>query len=363
MRLSFLVPREPSRPGALLRFMVLLSLSAVAAVSTASACDICAVYTATELQESRNGVRVGIAQQITSFTTLQVDGDEVPNPRGERMTSAITQLLLGYQLSPRLGLQLTAPWIHRDFRRARGASTESGSESGFGDLSLLGTYAVASAISETSIFRLTLLGGVKLPTGSADRLREESLAALDPNEVRDRLNENMGPWRGVGAPVSRPQAHLGPADGALSGIHGHDLALGTGSTDPIFGLQALWTWKRAVIDGAVKYVLRTSGKYDYEYADEITASLNPGAFILLDDRHSLVLQLASTLDYKGKDSLDGRHVDDTALTAMYLGPGLHFTRGSALSLDFIADVPVWLDNSALQIVPDFRLRAGFVWRF
>ena len=47
------------------------------------ACDIWAVYTATEQSESRRGLRVGAASQYTHFGTLLRDGREVPNTAGE----------------------------------------------------------------------------------------------------------------------------------------------------------------------------------------------------------------------------------------------------------------------------------------
>jgi len=335
----------------------------VVAAGTAVACDICAIYTATELQQSRTGLRVGLAQQISQFTQLQVDGRRVGNPTSEHLTSAITQFIAGYQIHPKLGIQLAAPWIHRDFRRATATGSATGSETGFGDLSLLLSYAALARTRESGVFRLSTLGGVKLPTGNADRLGEEPPPrTLDPNEVRDRLNENMGFRRAPNALRSVRQAHLGPDGSLISGIHDHDLSLGTGSVDPVFGLQLLWTWRRAVLTGHAQYVLRTEGSYDYEFADEMTASLNPGAFVLLNHRHSLAFHFATTLESKGKDTQRGQRVQDTALTAVYLGPGLHFTWGSALSLDFALDLPAYLDNSDLQIVPDFRLRAGMVWR-
>ncbi len=335
--------------------------------SATVACDICAIYTATEMQTSRSGARVGLAQQFTRFTTLQDDGQEIANPRNERMTSSITQLIVGYQLHPDFGVQVALPWIHRDFRRARGSVDDEGDETGFGDLSLVASYAPWARTDESGVFRLTLLGGLKLPSGSSERLREELEYDVDADAVRDRLNDNMGSHRNPGtpsdAPVARPQGHSGAGATATSGIHGHDLALGTGSVDPVFGLQALWTRQRFVLDAGFQYVLRTEGRFDYEYADELTAHLNPGVFAVLDDRRALVLQLATTIEHKGDDELDGSELDDTALTAVYLGPGLHFTLGSALSLDFVVDLPVHLDNSAVQIVPDYRLRAGFLWRF
>ena len=355
---------RPWRSPLILPVLVVLLLAPVLLVRPAAvhACDICAVYTATELQESRTGLRLGLAQQLSRFTTLQFEGDEAPNPYRERMTSAITQMVAGYRLAPRLGLQATLPWIHRDYRRRHAGAIDNGNEHGLGDFSLLASWAALTHTDENSVARLTLIGGVKLPTGSSDRLAEEVPAPLDPNDVRDKLNGQWGVRR-HGAPVARPQAHLGPGPAEYSGIHGHDLSLGTGSIDPIFGVQGLWTWRRAVVSGNVQYVLRTRGSYGYEYADELTAGLNPGVFAVVAHDHSLSLHLASTLERKGKDNLDGQTLADTALTALYLGPGLHFTRGSALSLDFTADIPVLLDNSSLQIVPDFRLRAGFVWRF
>lgn len=348
-------------PVAVLALTLLVTFARTLVPAEATACDICAVYTATELQGSRTGFRLGLAEQISSFGTLQFEGDEVENPAGESLTSAITQFLVGYQWHPRLGFQLSLPWIYRDFRRSGADGVQHGNEVGIGDLSLLASWAAFVRNDEDSVVRFTLRAGAKFPTGSSSRLREELEEPLDPNEVRDRLNENMG-YKRAGLPVSRSHAHLGPG-GAVSGIHGHDLALGTGSTDFIVGADILWTWKRAILTGDLQYVVRTEGSYDYRYANELTASFNPGVFALLNHRHSIVLQLASTYEHKGKDDLGGLRMDDTALTAVYLGPGIHFTRGSSLSFDFVADLPVLLDNSALQIVPDFRLRSGFVWRF
>lgn len=353
-------PRIDS-PVAVLVLTLLLTFAGALVPVDVGACDICAVYTATELQGSRTGFRLGLAEQISSFGTLQFEGDDVENPAGESLTSAITQVLAGYQWHPRLGFQLALPWIYRDFRRSTADGVAHGNEVGIGDLSLLASWAAYVRNDEDSIVRLTLRGGVKFPTGSSSRLREELEEPLDPNDVRDRLNENMG-YKRLGLPVSRPQAHLGPG-GPVSGIHGHDLALGTGSTDFIVGGDVLWTWKRAILTADLQYVVRTEGSYDYRYANELTASINPGVFALLTHRHSIVLQFASTYEHKGKDDLAGATMDDTALTAVYIGPGIHFTRGSSLSLDFVADLPVLLDNSSLQIMPDFRLRSGFVWRF
>ena len=56
-------------------------------------------------------------------------------------------------------------------------------------------------------------------------------------------------------------------------------------------------------------------------------------------------------------------MNDTALTALYVGPGIRFTWGTQLSAEVAADYPVIQHNTDFQTLPAFRLRGGFVWRF
>jgi len=67
-------------------------------VRGAGACDLCAIYSATEQRESRTGVYAGVAEQFTDYETLQRQGQRVANPAGERLHSFITQVLLGLAL-------------------------------------------------------------------------------------------------------------------------------------------------------------------------------------------------------------------------------------------------------------------------
>jgi hypothetical protein len=46
--------------------------------SHATACDVCAIYFGTALQETRPGLWAGVAQQFTAFDTTQLNGDKVP---------------------------------------------------------------------------------------------------------------------------------------------------------------------------------------------------------------------------------------------------------------------------------------------
>ena len=55
--------------------------------------------------------------------------------------------------------------------------------------------------------------------------------------------------------------------------------------------------------------------------------------------------------------------EDTGVTAVYLGPQINFTWGDKLSAHAAVDLPMSIDNTSLQTVPDYRVRAGVTWHF
>ena len=65
----------------------------------------------------------------------------------------------------------------------------------------------------------------------------------------------------------------------------------------------------------------------------------------------------------GRGSFGGVATSDTAITSVYLGPQISFTRSERLSAQIAADLPVSIASSGEQIVPDYRIRAGITWRF
>ncbi|HEY8650644.1 MAG TPA: hypothetical protein VIL70_06985 [Chthoniobacterales bacterium] len=53
--------------------------------------------------------------------------------------------------------------------------------------------------------------------------------------------------------------------------------------------------------------------------------------------------------------------EDTGITSVFLGPRLAASVGK-LSGELAAELPISIDNTALQVVPDYRLRASFGYR-
>ncbi len=330
--------------------LVLLALTAGA--RAAGACDICSIYTSLEAREARLGLYTAAFQQYTDFSTLRLDGDEVANTAGQSLKSSQTQLVLGYQVSHRLGFQLNLPYLDKSFRRPQGEEIEDGAESGWGDLALVANWRALERYGDERVAVWSLHGGIKLPTGDSGRLAEEL-------EEEHHDAEGGHAAEGLRAATAR---HEGGPHGPASGVHGHDLALGSGSVDGVLGTSAFASWRRLFVASQAQVALRTEGDHGYRYADDLTWSVEPGVYLWL--RHGRSLSAGAQLfgEHKGDDEVEGRPLPDTAITAVYAGPKLTYSHGGGLYAEVALDLPLRQDTSDLQIVPDSRVRFGVTVR-
>lgn len=343
--------RDRARGPTVLSLLVLVAGGAI----RARACDVCAVYTATQTREGRPGLSLSVAEQYTHFGTERLDGEEVTLPAEERLDSSITQFVAGYAFTPRAGVQLDVPYIERTFTRIHDHALEHGSESGIGDLALVGDVLAFQRVEGDSMFRFSLVGGIKFPTGNSDRLGEE----LQPAHATGALAHVRPRHSGSHEPTTGEAGAL-PAEG---GVHGHDLTLGSGSFDGLVGGHLFWSWGRLFATAAMQYAIRTEGDFEYRFANDLTWLGGPGYFVLLTHDTSLGLQAVLSGETKGKDTQAGQPANDTAITALYVGPGLSFTWRGSLGAEVGVDLPVYQHDSSLQLVPDVRVRGGLTWRF
>jgi hypothetical protein len=315
------------------KLMLIVALLAITAQQS-PACDLCAIYRSMEAKSSGPGLNIGVFEQFTHFGTMREDGHKADNPAGQRLDSFITQFILGYQVNDSFGLQLNLPYIYRSFKRPDDSGgIDQGHVDGLGDMTLIGHYRPFKYLTEDVIFAFDLLGGVKFPTGSSDRISEE-------------LHETA------------------PAPGvAESGIHGHDLALGSGSYDAIVGGSFFARWRKLYTTAALQYAIRSQGDFSYRYANDLAWFVKPGGYLWLNDNGTLGFNLALTGENKGKDKLAGEVMEDTGMTSVFLGPELAYTWKENLSAEFGTEFPIISHNTALQLVPDYRLRAALTWRF
>jgi hypothetical protein len=329
----------------------LLILTLIISPVVTRACDLCGCYTP-QLNAmpkegmSPSGFYAAVAEQFTHFGTLQFDADEVANPTGQRLDSSITQFVIGYDINERFALQFNAPLIYRDFRRPEGFAIDEGTESGLGDVSLLAKavvwHFVSAALREFNVegknpiaiehepdctASLIALAGVKFPTGDPSRLKEEFHEVEIP-----------------GAPAS--------------GIHGHDLTLGTGSYDGIFGGQASLRYKNFFAEANGQFTLRGDGAHSYHFANDVTWNAGPGYYVIRKPHTVVGCQCAVSGESKDVDRFQGRPAEDTGVTSVFIGPRI-IASHDQFSGELAAEFPVLMNTTALQVVPDYRLHLSF----
>lgn len=353
----------------------------LAFTTTSRACDVCGCYTPNQELNSepfrprQGGFYLAAAEQYTFFGTTKLSGREVSNAADQYEQSSITQVIGGYNFNDRFGLQINAPLIDREYKRPDGFHNERGTVSGLGDMSLLfnfvafhkeGNFGQPAAAKESDASKdaaaeskhskapasadgfgqrrkdftlsLNLIAGVKFPTGNAGRIKEEF--------------------------------HEVEVEGATpSGIHGHDLALGSGSYDAVFGAGLFARYKAGFFQASAQYTVRTTGSYDYRYANDVSFDAGPGYFFLQGTRLgalgpvTLGAQFVVSGEHKNRDTFRGEIEGDTGATALYVGPRVLAGVGSRFIAELGADFPVLIDNTAFQVVPSYRIRAGFSVKF
>jgi hypothetical protein len=340
-------------PPLSLPLAVVLALAAL----PATACDLCAIYACLEARETGRGLYTGFSEQYSDFSTLRHDGDEVPNPAGQYLRSAISQAVVGYQFSRRFGVQANVPYVARDFRRAEEGAAIEDRERGLGDAVVLAHWRAFESYDADRTVIWNLVGGVKLPTGSSDRLAEEAGEGHQEEPDEHSAAATTSGVRGVASP------HEGHAHGPASGVHGHDVALGSGSLDGVLGTTGQLGWKRLFVQFSGQYALRREGDHGYRYGDDLNWSVTPGFFAWLGHERSLSLGLNVAGEEKHRDELDGEPADDTAISALYAGPAIAYSRGGRFFAKLELDLPLRQQTTELQIVPDSRVRLGLTARF
>lgn len=322
---------------------------------SARACDLCAVYRAVDAGgASPPGLVLSIAEQYIPYRTSQVDGEVVRPANPDYADSSITHLVVGYNVASRFGVSLNVPLTHLNYRRTDlnysltappALYTDQGTEAGLGDLSLIGRIAIFQKTEMEYGFVVNVLAGVKFPTGDDERLDAEIAQVKVFNAL---------------LPPGTPHDPLGHS---ISSVHQHNLALGSGSYDGIFGLTASGNWQRLFFNAQFQYYLRSEGESGFEYGDELMVSGGPGVFVLLNKSCTLGLQAFALYDTLARDELLGTPSDRTGSTAWYLGPLVNFTWGRNLSANLGVDLPLRIANNGYQSVPDYRLHGGLSWRF
>src|SRR5205085_10734737 len=141
-----------------------------------------------------------------------------------------------------------------------------------GDMSLIGRWTPLR-ISEMQYSIIgSVFAGAKFPTGDTDRLD------IEIEQEREA------------------QALFGPGHNhPIGGIHQHDLTLGSGSFDGVFGAALTARYDRWFFNFQPQLYLRTRA-HDYRFGNEIMISGGPGAYLLLNRSSTLTLEANAMYD-------------------------------------------------------------------
>src|SRR4029079_15483476 len=103
-----------------------------------------------------------------------------------------------------------------------------------------------------------------------------------------------------------------------SGIHGHDLTLGTGSFDGIFGAQLSAHYGSWFFQTELQFALRGDGRHEYDFADDFSWAGGPGYYFVRSHDAVVGLQFVVSGETKGRDRFEDDPAEDTGITAVYL---------------------------------------------
>jgi len=331
-------------------YLRLFSLVCLFTSVSAQSCDLCAIYTSLEAQNpSSHSLQLGVAEQFSYYGTLRKEGRFQENEKHEHMASFITQFFAGYSINKSNSLQLILPYVNKRYARVTEETRQMGTEAGIGDVALLLKHRLMSLRDNDYQTQVDFFGGVKLPTGDSDLLatepsHEEAHKSTPP--LLRRLHEGHD--------------HAGEYESA---VHNHDLALGTGSVDFPTGVSFLARKDRFLATVELQYFIRTKGRADYRYANELLWKIASGWYLSTEHERTLLARVNVLGEYKEKDTQNGVNDESTGVTAFYAGPGILFTMSGRFFLEAAFDFPLNVENTGTQLVADYRARSAIKYRF
>jgi hypothetical protein len=324
------------------RIIIAAVVSLTAALTDTSwACDPCGLHNAVQVPGVINSMRatglqpgavtLGAQQQVSTFNVRGENDLRTTNTDLELIKSlSVTQLSLGYNLSSSFATQINTPFIVRNYDRFERFRKVNDTESGIGDISLLGTYSPYSYTDVDSRFFVAAQSGIKLPTGDTGSLKR--VASEDQTTADQR-------------------------------IQGRGLTLGTGSVDLPIGIVSYGRLGRFVGFGTAQYTVRGEGAADYRFASDLVWSVAPGYLFLIGEDESLSLSLLVSGENKGDDRLNGARLTKTSSNNTYVGGELFYAVSTKGSFQLALEVPVSLNVGGAAVEPELRARIGAGWSF
>jgi len=261
---------------------------------------------------------------LTPKVEFENDEIELDHHREFKTINKLAQLDVSYGVTNRFTVSLNVPFFndrhheHDDGVTAANPSgefTNQDGTTGFGDISLIGKYAVI----HTTKHLLIAGAGVKFKTGEY------------------RIQDSEGT---INEPTIMP---------------------GTGSTDAI--ISGLYNYSaipnRLSFFAGFSHRFTTENSLDYEFGD--TTFIDGGTNYRWSDKVNLVLQVNSRIS--ARDEFINQDVPATGLTFINITPGVVLTVSENASLYSHVQVPVYQRVNEANLVPNYGLLIGVSYGF
>ncbi len=266
--------------------------------------------------------------RVTRSATLKDGAETVADPLDQAVTTVEEDLTFVYGATRDLTLGATLPVLERRLRFDTPAGERRTiSAEGLGDLALTGAYRVYRRDVTRGTTQLSLLGGLKLPTG-ATGIDDPDLSRL------------------TGTPGTRLPPGLQP---------------GSGSVDGIVGLAAFHNVHRLSVYADVQTKLTTEGAQDFRAGNQLFYDLTAD-YVLLPARNMfLILELNGVSIARAEQA--GRTVRDSGGHLLFLSPGIQYLPIPPLILEASVQVPIHRDLNGRQLAPDWSAVVGLRYLF
>ncbi len=266
--------------------------------------------------------------RVTEADTLKAGTKTIGDPRDQFITTFEEDATFVYGATRDLTLGLTFPIIERRLRfddSAGDRRTITGD--GPGDLSVVSVYRFFRRDVPRGTTQLSLLGGLKLPSGATD-LQDSNLPRL----------------------TGRPGTRLPP-----------NLQPGSGSVDGIVGLAGFHNMDRLSFYGDVQSKLNTEGAQDFRGGDIVFYDLTVDYVVGARRNVFAVLELNGVSTSRAEQA--GRTVKDSGGQLLFISPGMVYLPIPNVILEGSVQVPIYRDLNGRQLAPDWSAVIGLRYLF
>jgi len=261
--------------------------------------------------------------RVTEADTLKEGTGTVTDPRNQALTTFEEDVTFVYGVTRDLTLGVTFPILERRLRFDDPAGERRTiTAGGPGDLTLAGAYRFYREDVERGTTQLSLLGGLKLPSGATD-IEDSDLPRL----------------------TGQPGTRLPPS-----------LQLGSGSVDGIIGLAGMHNMDRLTFYADVQGKVNTEGAQDLRAGNSVFYDLSAD-YVLLPERNMFViLELNGVSTSRAEQT--GRTVRASGGQLLFLSPGLQYLPRPNVILEGSVQVPIYRDLNGRQLTPDWSVVVG-----